>query len=70
MTVGVESKAVRTVGRPPKPERLRFKNRVTTLLNDAQYDAVLDYIKKHGLEGETELARLAILKLIDFEDGK
>lgn len=49
------------VGRPPKPEHLKRKNRVVILLNDAELKSLDEHIVEAGFADRNDFGRKLIL---------
>lgn len=56
-----------TLGRPPKPEHLKRKNRVVILLTDDEIIALDSHISERGFADRNDFGRTLILKEIDYK---
>lgn len=59
---------IAAVGRPPKPDHLKQKNRVVIMLNDADLAALDDYVTAQGYADRSDFIRPLIMDKIKDAD--
>ena len=62
----VDQTSEMTVGRPPKPEHLKRKNRVVLLMTDDEAKALDEHVAEKGFADRNDFARELILREIGY----